>query len=427
MDFRYTDYIGQTIDSRYTPRIFLAQGGFGAVYRGTHDLLGEKIRDVAIKIIKKPIPKGEETTIFAEAILQMTLEEALQANRQMEKIARVHDFGIWHKERRLGYIIMEFIDGSDLRAEMAIHSGSMPESTALRYIIPICEAMGALHRLPRPIIHRDLKPENVLLTADKIIKICDFGLAVRLNQTFGWAEGVAGTQVYMAPETLQGISTCQSDVFSIGAIWYEMLTERLPFDDSIPPHGKEDQQAASWRFQRRKNMIPPHPRLVNNYVSERFARIIQKCLKFNPMERYRDAHELLEAILGDLQSCGSYADAAENAYADGSMDEAAELAEQGLLRCEEEAKLHSAAAVGSLRFRLKYILACAASHTGKWEYRKLWTLFTEIKQENIKCHWLDARKEIELLERELAIHRNAAGAENKCNALNRKINELRNK
>lgn len=424
MDFRYSDYIGQTIDSRYTPRVFLAEGGFGAVYRGTHDLFGEKIRDIAIKIIKKSIPEGEETTIFAEAILQMTLEEALQANRQMEKIARVHDFGIWHKERRLGYIIMELIDGSDLRAEMAIYPGGMPESTALRYIMPICEAMGALHRLQRPIIHRDVKPENVLLTTDKVIKICDFGLAVRLNQAYGWAEGVAGTQVYMAPETLQGISTCRSDVFSIGAIWYEMLTEQLPFDDSIPPHGKEDQQAASWRFQRRKNMIPPHPRRVNNYVSERFARIIQKCLKFNPIERYRDAAELLEAIRSDSQSGGCYADAAENAYAAGSMDEAVELAEKGLLRCQEEANQHSAAAVGSFRFRLKYILACAASYTGKWEYKKLWALFTEIKQENIKCRWLEVRKEIELLQRELAIHRQA-DAEIKCNALIRKIAELR--
>lgn len=310
-EFVQKKLLGQVIDDRYEVLSdgFLGEGGFGFVFKGKHRRLGVKIRNVAIKIIKSEIdddPKTEQE-IFHEAILQMIAQEEITDLQAREHITKVFDFGVWEVEaeekkdvkRRMGYIIMELIKGSDLSKEIKLFkNGKIPENIATKYIVQVCRGLQALHQLPEPIIHRDIKPENIMLTPDKQAKLTDFGLAYRLNHAFDWAEGVAGTQVYMAPESLRGSGAGipASDVFSLGVTWYQMITGRLPFDDELPPNGKEDAEANKWRYQRRERILPAPPRHFDSAIPERINDILLKCLKFEPKERYRNVGELLQDI-----------------------------------------------------------------------------------------------------------------------------------
>ncbi|MCB9296330.1 MAG: serine/threonine protein kinase [Lewinellaceae bacterium] len=304
--------LGKTIEDRYDiyPDGFLGEGGFGFVFKGRHQRLGVKIKDVAIKIIKQKMwndPK-KERELFNEAILQMKLEAEIQDVEARELITKVYDFGVTEVEdtgehkgakKRIGYIVMELVKGSDLDKECGLfEERKMVETIATKYIEQVCKGLKPLHRLSTPIIHRDIKPENIMLMEDKKVKITDFGLANRLNHAYGWAKGTAGTQVYMAPETLigSGLSIAASDVFSIGVSWYQMITGKYPFDDELPPNGREDAEAKEWRYKRRQEVRPLSPRHFNSTCREEISDIILKCLQFDAKDRYKDAGELLDAI-----------------------------------------------------------------------------------------------------------------------------------
>lgn len=415
--------VGDLIDKRYQIDGYIAEGGFGTVYKGRQIIFGETIRPVAIKIIKSAIPPGKEREIFAEAILQLGSEDQIKDPAARAKLARVYDFGIIPGQRQ-GYIIMELIVGSDLQREIDDFKGPMPEDITRKYIIAICEGMAAIHRLEVPIIHRDLKPENVLLTPDKEIKIADFGLAVRLNQTFNWAEGVAGTQIYMAPETLTGVSFTQSDVFSIGVMWYRMLTARLPFDDEAPPPNIRGQEVVNWRYGRRKSVVPPSPRRFNNTCSERISDILMQCLAFEHASRYRDAADLLAAIRANVTSREECLRLAEQAMQANSFQRAAQLAAEGLSLASRKSD--------KTNFLFKMILAQAYAnlgsvHSGEAQekyYTDAARFFLEVRNENETMKWLTAPEAVTALyQSELDFHR-AANNSTKIRILERKIQRL---
>ncbi len=323
--------IGVTIDDRYLIEKYLDEGSFGAVFKGSHLKFGKKIRNVAIKIIKESIEPGTESLIFEEAILQARAEANITNSSTLDKMIRVYDFGIM-PENRFGFIIMEYVDGGSLQAEMSACRSKMPEDTALKYIKAICEGLSALHHLDPPLIHRDLKPDNILLTPKQNIKIADFGLAVRLKKASGWAKGVAGTYAYMAPETLtaEGISYTQSDVFSIGLIWYEMLTGKLPyqlFEGEELPAGMK---GINILHRLRKTIRPISPESMNNTCSERICNILMKCLEYTHTKRYKDAGKLLVAIEAEDLTREDRLRLSENAQKEGDWLRACEMAEKGL-------------------------------------------------------------------------------------------------
>lgn len=205
----------------------LGTGGMGEVHLA-HDIsLG---RDVAVKIVH---PDFTEEPIFIERLER----EA----RLMSAISHPGIVAIHRLERLAGEgaaIIMEHIDGGNLRQWMRQHTDGIPIADALQIIKEIATAMHAAHS--RNIIHRDLKPENILLTSDGHAKVTDFGLAaplaahasrLTLNGT------TAGTADYMAPERyLSSDIDPRSDVYSLGVILYELLTGILPRGNFDPPH-----------------------------------------------------------------------------------------------------------------------------------------------------------------------------------------------
>jgi serine/threonine protein kinase len=208
----------------------LGQGGMGAVYKARQKQLD---RLVALKILP---PEVGRTEAFAE---RFTREAQSLAKLSHPRIVSVHDFG--HTKDGLYYFIMEFIDGTDLRH--VIQSGALSATEALAIIPQVCDALQFAHE--EGIVHRDVKPENILLDKKGRVKIADFGLAKLLDKpatvyTLTQAGQRMGTPHYMAPEQIEhpGQVDHRADIYSLGVVFYEMLTGELPLGMFAPPSKK---------------------------------------------------------------------------------------------------------------------------------------------------------------------------------------------
>src|SRR5437016_916162 len=207
----------------------VGKGGMGAVYRARQPGLD---RLVALKILP---PQAGNDPGFAE---RFTREARALARLSHPNIVSVYDFG---RADGLHYFLMEYVDGPNLRQIEA--AGKLSPREALKIIPQICEALQFAH--DEGIVHRDIKPENVLLDKKGRVKIADFGLAkilgrepTRLRLT--GAGDIMGTPHYMAPEQVEHPQEVdhRADIYSLGVVFYEMLTGELPLGRFAPPSQK---------------------------------------------------------------------------------------------------------------------------------------------------------------------------------------------
>src|ERR1017187_4470740 len=208
---------------------FIGKGGMGAVYKARQPNLD---RLVALKILP-PTAAGDPG--FAE---RFNREARALARLNHPNIVAVHDFG---KAGALHYLVMEFVDGGNLR--QIEQAGRLAPEQALAIVPQICEALQFAHN--EGIVHRDIKPENILLDKKGRVKITDFGIAKMLGLTAGQApltgaRDVVGTPHYMAPEQIERPQTVdhRADIYSLGVVFYEMLTGELPLGKFAPPSRK---------------------------------------------------------------------------------------------------------------------------------------------------------------------------------------------
>jgi predicted Ser/Thr protein kinase len=207
----------------------LGKGGMGAVYKARQPRLD---RLVALKVLP---PEAGRDPAFAE---RFTREARALARLNHAQIVSVHDFG---ETAGLYYFIMEYVDGVNLRHLLT--NGELTPAQTLPIVVQVCEALQFAH--DEGIVHRDIKPENILLDKKGRVKIADFGLAKLLGQTGGpWRLTgtcqVMGTPHYMAPEQLEkplGVDH-RADIFSVGVVFYEMLTGELPLGHFALPSQK---------------------------------------------------------------------------------------------------------------------------------------------------------------------------------------------
>ena len=207
----------------------IGRGGMGAVYKARHPELD---RLVALKILaqKSGVDPG-----FTE---RFSREAKALARLSHPNIVAVHDFG---QAGVYSYFLMEYVDGRNLR--QIEQAGRLAPSEALEIIPQICSALQFAH--DAGVVHRDIKPENVLLDQQGQVKIADFGLAKIMGQTqpnFTLTEPnhVMGTPHYMAPEQVEHPSEVdhRADIYSLGVVFYEMLTGELPLGRFAPPSRK---------------------------------------------------------------------------------------------------------------------------------------------------------------------------------------------
>ncbi len=258
----------------------LGQGGMGAVYKARQKQLD---RVVALKILPPQVGRAEA---FAE---RFTREARSLARLSHPGIVMVYDFG--HTQAGLYYFIMEFVDGTDLRH--VIRSGEISPAQALSVVPQICEALQYAHE--EGVVHRDIKPENIMLNKKGQIKITDFGLAKLLDQpatvyTLTQAGQRMGTPHYMAPEQIERphMVDHRADIYSLGVVFYEMLTGELPLGRFPLPSKKV-------------------------HVDVRLDEVVLKTLEKEPERRYQHASEVkidVETISSETPAPGPAAEPA---------------------------------------------------------------------------------------------------------------------
>ena len=255
----------------------IGSGGQGEVWLA-HDERFD--RDVALKILP------------AEALADSSARERFRREAQAvgklnhPNIATAHDFNT----TPVDYLVTEYVSGSGL--DQRLKGGALPEEAVIALGIQLAAGLEAAHR--EGIIHRDLKPGNLRITDTGTLKILDFGLAEMFDPTKDAASmetvtinmTLTGTLPYMAPEQFSGISDQRSDIWSAGAVLYEMATGKLPFTET---------QILRLRDAIQRNE-PTRPTVVNPAVSAGMERVILHCLKKSPGQRSQSATELREDL-----------------------------------------------------------------------------------------------------------------------------------
>ena len=253
----------------------IARGGMGVVYKARQMSLN---RPVALKMILA----GEWAT--PEARQRFRAEAEAAANLQHPNIVAIHEVGEHEGQQ---YFSMDFVAGKNL-ADL-VRGNPLSAERAAAYVQTIAEAIHFAHQ--RGILHRDLKPQNVLIDAEDRPRITDFGLAKRVETDSGLTRtgDVIGSPSYMPPEQA---SSCpdevgpHSDVYSLGAILYELLTGRPPF-----------RGATTWETICQVLQTPPVSlRKLNPAVPRDLETICLKCLEKSPAKRFGSAHELAEEL-----------------------------------------------------------------------------------------------------------------------------------
>src|SRR5262245_45771113 len=215
--------IGKLLDGKYRLDAYLSQGGMGAVYKATHVMLD---KTVVVKLIKPDLVTSPDV------VARFQREARAASNLNHPNIVGVYDLG--QTDDGTLYIAMEFIDGPSLK-DVIREAGPMSATQIVPILNEVASALALAHR--HKIIHRDLKPQNIMLATDggrRVAKLLDFGIAKTFDDSTQLTRtGFAlGTPQYMAPEQASGADVDgRADLYSLGAILYEMLTGEVPFTD----------------------------------------------------------------------------------------------------------------------------------------------------------------------------------------------------
>jgi len=251
----------------------LGEGGMGVVYKAEDAKLK---RTVALKFL--PI----ELTRDPEAKERFIHEAQAASALNHPNICSIHAIEEFEGQQLLD---MEFLDGNTLGAVLG--QKELPISRVMEIVIQVAEGLNAAHK--KGVVHRDIKPDNIMLTNDGLVKIMDFGLAkLKGSSKLTKSHSTLGTIAYMSPEQARGEDVDQrTDIFSLGAVLYEMITGRRPF---------KGEHEAAMMYSLLNEIPEPLARYKTNIPNE-LQRIIDKALSKKPSERYQHADE----IIADLQ------------------------------------------------------------------------------------------------------------------------------
>lgn len=268
---------GQKINDRYEIIRSIGEGGMANVYLGYDTILD---RNVAIKILRGDLSNDEK-------FVRRFQREALSASSLAHpNIVEMYDVG---EDDEIYYIVMEYVEGKTLK-QLLKKRGSLTLSEAIDIMLQLTDGMAHAH--DSYIIHRDLKPQNIMIRDDGQIKITDFGIAMALNATqLTQTNSVMGSVHYLPPEQASGKGcTIKSDIYSMGIIFYELLTGKLPFK------GENAVEIAL------KHMRDPLPsvREDNSSIPQSIENIILKATAKNLKNRYDDARSMYNDLLTAL-------------------------------------------------------------------------------------------------------------------------------
>jgi eukaryotic-like serine/threonine-protein kinase len=282
---------GTLMGQKYRVDGVLGWGGMGVVLRATHLELDAP---VAIKVLHDELAQREEV------VDRLLFEARAAARLRSRHIVRVSDVG--RLESGAPYIVMELLEGADL-ASILWERGALQVNEAVDYIIQACEGLAEAHAFG--LVHRDLKPENLFIASTPegdVLKILDFGISKAVEgslsctprATVTSADNAVGSPYYMSPEQMRASRDvdARADIWSLGAILFELLTGRCPFEsDSIPTLCAQ--------------VLRDEPASVRAFASDvpaELALIVDLCLRKNANERFQHVEELASALSAFLKN-----------------------------------------------------------------------------------------------------------------------------
>ena len=263
--------VGESLGRRYRIVEVIAMGGLGTVYKAVDTRLQ---RLVALKV--RPIEPDDESK-------QRFLQEArVLANLGHPNIVQIYDIG---EVGDLLYLAVEYVEGRTLR-QIMVDSARLNLDYVIDIVVQVSIALGYAHR--RGIIHRDIKPENIMVSTDGRVLVLDFGLAIAPGEsTVTNAGTIVGTIAYMSPEQLRGNPVdARSDIFSLGLVFYELLTGRRAFSTETLPiliRSVIDQ-------------VPASPRSIEQTIPAAIDEIVMKLLAKAPEDRFQTIDQFLTAL-----------------------------------------------------------------------------------------------------------------------------------
>src|SRR5580692_7554433 len=261
---------GHLLAQRYEILSLLGEGGMGAVYKARDVELG---RMVALKVIRPDLARNR-------AILDRFKQELILATQVTDRnVVRIYDLG---EAEGIKFITMEYVEGEDL-AHVLHQRTKLSPKEAVALIEQVCRALAAAHNVG--VIHRDLKPQNIMWEKGGRILVMDFGLAKTLEgERMTQTGAMVGTMEYMSPEqALAGNLDQRSDIFSLGLIFYELLTGQTPF--------RADSALASLIKRTQERVVPVSE--FDSSVPSELSQIVSRCLERDVALRYQSATELL--------------------------------------------------------------------------------------------------------------------------------------
>ncbi len=260
--------IGQIINNRYRIDGLLGQGGFGAVYRAWD------------QNFELPCALKENTETGPDAQRQFLREARILHTLRHPSLPLVKDYFLIQDQGQ--YLVMDYIEGEDLQSILVRKGGALPEAQVLEWLSQICDALAYLHGQTSPVIHRDIKPANIKITPEGQAVLVDFGISKLYDPDLPTTQGARALTPGYSPFEQYGHAPtdARTDIYSLGATAYTLLTGRVPTESIARMAGQE----------------LPRPTTLNRALSAPVEQAVLRAMATMPAERYASAAEFRAAL-----------------------------------------------------------------------------------------------------------------------------------
>lgn len=253
----------------------IGEGGMGQVFLAKNKSINQY---VAIKMLN---PRFSNNPVLRERFRQEAIMLSSLSHPNIVKFLNFveNEYGV--------FLIMEYVEGMTLEDYLNHKTGLLIEQKAFPMILKILDAFAYAH--DRKMVHRDIKPSNIFVTNEGDIKILDFGIAQILSESQALVDIYSGTLEYMSPEQIKGEPLdVRSDIYSLGVVFYQMLTGKAPYDTTVMSHVDIKREVVNNPLKRMKTIYP--------YISDGAQNFVDHAMCKNPSGRFSDCHQMKKEI-----------------------------------------------------------------------------------------------------------------------------------